>query len=93
MSDDGFYEVKPLPHDYRPFNPASDPAHRRFAQYCQYVRNTGRVILAAADFDDDWAPIGPSLRRDMEAAGLIAQEHDALYLTDLGETLTVNPNA
>jgi len=54
-------------------------------KYCKYVRNTNNRPLAAAFFDEDWEPIGPNLRADMERRGLIEQALGGLMLTDAGE--------
>lgn len=40
-------------------------------KYLVYIANTGQVPLAADNFDDDWEPIGPMVRRDLVAAGMI----------------------
>jgi hypothetical protein len=59
----------------------------RLKEYVEYVRNTGQRPLATAAFDEDWEPVGPSVRRDMLAAGLIEEALGALMLTDKGEAL------
>lgn len=56
-------------------------------KYAQYIRNTAQRPLAAAAFDEDWEPIGPRVRADMERAGLIEQWAGGLMLTDAGEAL------
>jgi hypothetical protein len=56
-------------------------------EYAKYIVNTGQSPLDAAMFDDDWEPIGPMVRADMERAGLIEQSMGALMLTDAGEAL------
>lgn len=56
-------------------------------QYAQYVRNTGQRPLACAAFDDDWEPIGPMVRREMLAAGLIEEWDGGLMLTEKGDAL------
>lgn len=59
--------------------PASD-GDDRFAQHVAYIRNTGLTPLPVAMFDDDWAPIGPTLRRDMTQAGLITEVWGGIQL-------------
>ena len=53
---------------------------RHLKQYVDYIKNTGRVPLAIADFDEDWEPIGPTIRRDMVRAGLIEEWEGGLVL-------------
>ena len=50
------------------------------SKYVQYIRNTNRVPLAIAQFDDDWEPIGPMVRRDLVAEGLIVEAADGITL-------------
>lgn len=45
------------------------PSH--LMQFVDYIRNTGQKPLPTARFDDDWDPIGPMVRREMRALGLI----------------------
>lgn len=47
------------------------PVPLNFKQYVDYIRNTGRIPLPVAMFDEDWEPIGPMVRSQMEKAGLI----------------------
>lgn len=42
-------------------------------KYLDYIKNTGQDPLLNEQFDDDWEPIGPMVRRDLAAAGLIEQ--------------------
>lgn len=49
-------------------------------KYVQYIKNTGRVPLAVAMFDEDWEPIGPMVRRDMVEEGLIIIEDGGIKL-------------
>lgn len=56
-------------------------------QYVKYVRNTAQRPLAIAAFDDDWEPVGPRVRADLERAGLIEQSMGALMLTNAGEAI------
>lgn len=39
-------------------------------KYVDYLQNTGQGVLLIADFDDDWEPIGPMLRKQLLDAGL-----------------------
>jgi len=41
-----------------------------FSRYISYIKNTGGSPRVK-QFDDDWEPIGPVVRRDMLRAGLI----------------------
>lgn len=50
---------------------ALNPVPARLKQYVDYIRNTGQKPLSTAAFDDDWDPIGPLLRKEMTALGLI----------------------
>lgn len=51
-----------------------------YFKYAQYIKNTGHDPLPVVYFDDDWEPIGPMVRRDMEAAGLITVSTDGIRL-------------
>lgn len=51
-------------------------------QYVQYIRNTGQVPLKTADFDEDWDPIGPTLRAEMVTKGLISEGEDGLRIIE-----------
>lgn len=54
-------------------------------QYLQYVHNTGGCT--AAQFDDDWDPIGPMLRAELVPKYLVEDMTDKqLMLTPEGET-------
>lgn len=54
-------------------------------EYVEYIVNTGRRPLATEMFDEDWEPIGPMVRAEMQGAGLIDQGLGGLMLTDKGE--------
>lgn len=56
------------------------PSADRLQQYVQYIRNTGRVPLPVALFDSDWEPIGPRVRADLVAAGLVRETPEGLAL-------------
>lgn len=43
-----------------------------YQKYLDYIRNTGGV--STDQFDEDWEPIGPMVRRDLVNAGLITQD-------------------
>ena len=45
--------------------------HPRLQQYVDYINNTDQVPLSEVAFDDDWAPIGPMVRKEMIDLGLI----------------------
>jgi len=49
----------------------------------QYIENTGGNPPIGW-FDDDNAPIGPDLRRDMKEAGLIAEVDGRIEITNKG---------
>lgn len=51
-------------------------------RYLRYVKNTGGCTVA--QFDDDWEPIGPSVRRDIMPRYVINQG-EKLMLTEAGE--------
>jgi len=51
-------------------------------KYVQYIKNTGRVPLRVDWFDDDWDPIGPKLREQMVAEGLITIQEDGIRLVE-----------
>jgi hypothetical protein len=52
----------------------------KFAQYIDYINNTGKEPLSVSAFDEDWEPVGPMVRRDMVAAELIQERADGIYL-------------
>jgi hypothetical protein len=47
------------------------PVPRHLTPFVAYIRNTGRQPLPEAFFDEDWEPIGPTVRAEMAALGLI----------------------
>ncbi len=49
-------------------------------KYVDYIKNTGQVPLKVAHFDDDWEPIGPTVRRDLLGANLITVDNDGIRL-------------
>ena len=44
---------------------------QRLQQYVDYIKNTKRVPLPVAFFDDDWEPIGPKVREELMNRGFI----------------------
>jgi len=62
------------------------PDQHRFHKYVEYIRNTGQPVLACSAFDDDWSPVGPMIRRDMEKNDIIEQAAGGLMLTRKAET-------
>lgn len=59
-------------------------------EYCQYIENAGNPT--AAQFDDDWEPIGKKLRFEMRQAGLIEERDDGkLYLMPVGVSFLHTP--
>lgn len=57
--------------------------HDSHHRACQYIKNTGGAP-SIAWFDDDHEPIGPKLRSDMAAAGLVKEEAGFIRLTEAG---------
>lgn len=55
--------------------------------YVEYIRNTARVPLPVELFDDDWEPIGPLVRAEMIAAGLVECTPSGLTLTERGAAM------
>lgn len=51
-------------------------------QYIDHIRNTGRVPLPIEQFDEDWEPIGPMVRRDLVKADLVEERDGGLILKD-----------
>ena len=51
--------------------------------YLQYVHNTGGVNVV--QFDDDWDPIGPMVRRELVPTYLTEGSDGSLTLTAEGE--------
>jgi hypothetical protein len=54
-------------------------------KFIDYIRNTGRVPLPVEFFDDDWEPVGPTVRSDLIDAGLITIRDDGIRLTEEGQ--------
>jgi len=52
-----------------------------FKQYLDYIKNTGGNPTVEG-FDDDYEPIGPMVRRDMEQAGLIRTVNGRLEIIE-----------
>lgn len=55
-------------------------------QYLQYLENTGHADdgLPITQFDEDWEPIGPELRRDMLKLRWTAESSGKVFLTLTG---------
>lgn len=52
----------------------------RFQQYIDYINNTGMGRVPIEIFDDDHEPVGPMVRADMQAAGLITVNQDGIAI-------------
>lgn len=50
--------------------------------YLEYITNAGNPT--PAQFDDDWEPAGPMLRRIMAEDSLIEVRDGRMYLTEAG---------
>lgn len=48
--------------------------------YVDYIRNTGFEPLPIEMFDEDWAPIGPKLRRELTQSGLVNEKRGGLRI-------------
>jgi len=59
-----------------------------FKQYLQYVINAGGPTIE--QFDDDWEPIGPRLRKQLSDEGLIDESDHSVRLTALGKASLQN---
>lgn len=53
-------------------------------RYIDYIVNTGHDPLPIEAFDEDWEPIGRSVRGQLLAAGAITIAGDGIRLTDAG---------
>ena len=51
----------------------------RFKKYLDYIVKTGGSPLIGW-FDEDWEPIGPQVRMDMKAAGLIYEADGKVFI-------------
>lgn len=84
MLNDHFFDVRPERIEFVqepgfwPGQAAPGAAHMQ--KYVEYIRNTGHALLPISAFDEDWEPIGPSVRYDLAAAGLIGQIDGKLFL-------------
>lgn len=56
-------------------------------RYLDYLRNTGAAPCPTAWFDEDWEPIGPTVRQELVDAGLATVEGEGVTLTDAGRAL------
>lgn len=54
------------------------PAHLQ--PYVDYLNNVGKYPSPAAWFDDDWEPIGPTVRKQLSEAGLAETEDGQVFL-------------
>jgi hypothetical protein len=52
-------------------------------KYIDYIWNTGQRPLPIAAFDEDWEPVGPMIRRQLQDADLIEECQGALMPTAL----------
>ena len=52
----------------------------RLRIYVDYINNTGQVPLPVSAFDEDWDPIGPTIRQDMVRGGLVRIENGGITL-------------
>lgn len=50
-------------------------------QYIDYINNTGGSPTIA-QFDEDWEPIGPTLRADMIKYKMITERDGKLYVNE-----------
>ena len=48
-----------------------------YDRYIDYMKNVGGKIKIEY-FDEDWEPIGPSLRKGMKEAGLIIEDKESV---------------
>lgn len=51
-------------------------------KYVQYIKNTGRVPLPIAMFDEDHEPVGPMVRHDLVKYGIIIEKDGGITLRD-----------
>lgn len=56
--------------------------HPHLAKYVEYIKNAGYVPLPTTFFDMNWEPIGPRVRNELVAAGLIIQVSAGILLKD-----------
>lgn len=54
-------------------------------KYIDYIKNTGLVPLPIRFFDEDWEPIGPSVRRRMVEEGSIQEKDGMIYLVEIDD--------
>ena len=52
-----------------------------YDKYIEYIKNTGGKPEVGW-FDEDWEPIGPLVRNDMERAGIISIKNGHIYLNN-----------
>lgn len=65
--------------DFDDVAPATIPDHLR--QYCQYIENSQNPYCSTRDFDDDWAPIGCTVRKELVDKGLCLEENEVIINT------------
>lgn len=49
-----------------------------YAKYLEYIKNSGGGPMIQW-FDDDWSPIGPTIREEMEDQGIIRVIEGKIY--------------
>lgn len=49
-------------------------------KYIDYIKNTGQEWLSIEQFDDDWAPIGFTVRQDMLLQNMIEERDGKIRL-------------
>lgn len=54
------------------------PAHLQ--KYVDYLNNVGQSVFPTADFDEDWEPVGPTIRAEMLKFRLIEEDMGAMAL-------------
>lgn len=56
-----------------------------FTKYLQYLKNTGESVTPEM-FDEDWEPIGPMVRKDMEREGVMVVDSESglMLVTEKG---------
>lgn len=67
---------------------------KHLVKYLQYIVNTGMNPIAVALFDEDWEPIGPLVRHDMQKLGWIEETTAGagIKITPTGRATLENAN-
>lgn len=68
------------------------PLNPRLAKYVDDINNTGQRPLPVETFDEDWFPVGQTVRAEMEREGYIYMGGPHLISDETAEGIYVRPD-